>query len=196
MLTCNPDGDATITTIKYAATKSSCLVEHLQPKRYDMKAAATMSAQCDCVSHFYDNLKWENPDNRVKPDKQMNELITMRLTLLTLLSMIVPRVHLVHSWSRELSTKSSRLCSELTRLRTALRMMVTSWSRLLPPALMRLNASYSLASRCFSALPQRSTAFFNGMIPLFTFWASQYTAQTGQGIFRLIAHTWWPTASP
>ena len=72
----------------------------------------------------------------------------------TLLSMTVPRVHLVHSWSRELSTNSSRLCSELTRLRTAFRMMVTSCSRLLPPAFTRLNASYSFARRCFSALHQ------------------------------------------
>ena len=71
---------------------------------------------------------------------------------LTLSSMTVPRVHLVHSWSRELSTNSSRLWSELTRLRTAFRMIVTSWSRLLPLALMRLKASYSLASLCFSAL--------------------------------------------
>jgi hypothetical protein len=72
----------------------------------------------------------------------------------TLLSMTVPRVHLVHSWSRELSTNSSRLCSELTRLRTAFRMMVTSCSRLLPPAFTRLKASYSFAKRCFSALQQ------------------------------------------
>ena len=122
----------------------------------------------------------------------------LRQTLPTLLSMTVPKVHLVHSWSRELSTKSSRLWSEFTRLRTALRMMVTSWSRLLPPALMRLNASYSLANRCFSALPQHSTSFVQMMTclnPSAGLGSSHYTAITGQCIYRLVAHIPWPTTS-
>ena len=76
----------------------------------------------------------------------------------TLPSMMVPTDHLLHSWSRAWSTNNIRAWLANTRFFTAFSSTLTSWSRVVPPAFIFLKASYSLASRCFSALHRNQQA--------------------------------------
>lgn len=84
--------------------------------------------------------------------------IQVYVYVLTLPSIMVPTDHLLHSWSRAWSTNNISAWLANTRFFTAFSNTLTSWSRVVPPAFIFLKASYSLASRCFSALHRSQQA--------------------------------------